>query len=531
MFYPEGRSGDAAHTASEGEGEKTPQQVLSPAGAFESSSSADQEADASGNKDLETTEEKKKQYRDKDCHRMTEDISLLEDMITEELPTVEVVMTEAPQHSALEETTSKTAILPETLEKVHSPASEGGSSSSGKDGSAEGEGSASSPSPTPCTLSGEGEGPKSHEGAMETKSPKDGCSSDDGRSDVGSDKGSENSSNNSRPKSEDAQSSSSKVSSNLTPSEERSTEDAGSSLKESDMSTPKGSVASSSNDKMSNDSGAESTSTPMPDILEKLFTPLKIRMCLGEWGGEGDEGVVRPSKVKTLPYWQQEAHLSQKVALQYSLRPTDLASVLANDRRRLASMTQPHDLSCQLLELLHEMEGQGHGKGGLPGNGESSEKPGDSSGSAQAESSSSQLMQPPKLSKATSHPLKKSSKSHRQHKTMSRHASRSAGVSDSPRGSSDTAKALAGSASTSADPNLSRDAPPSGEAEDRGGRRDPACVESQLLDKLHSLTKGQRSEDWPGDIIMNRVFLPVDLVSTSTVSGRAQETEILDTVD
>jgi hypothetical protein len=76
------------------------------------------------------------------------------------------------------------------------------------------------------------------------------------------------------------------------------------------MATPKGSFASnSSNDKMSTDSGAESNSasTPKPDVMEKLFAPLKVRMVAD--GGSAGMG----SKISALPFWQREAEMSEQV--------------------------------------------------------------------------------------------------------------------------------------------------------------------------------------------------------------------------
>lgn len=74
----------------------------------------------------------------------------------------------------------------------------------------------------------------------------------------------------------------------------------------------------------------------------------------------------------------------------------------------------------------------------------------------------------------------------------------------------------------------------SGDASMTTVRGSKISVQRQLMDKLQMLTPGQRSEDWPGDVIMNKVFLPVDLVGTPSVletQGRTQETQILDTVD
>ena len=393
-----------------------------------------------------------------------------------ERPMEVVVTEELPEPVVLDETSDDLMNIPETLEKVHSPASEA-SNSSGKEGSAEG----SAASPTSCTLGVEGS-----KSALERKD----ALSDDGRSDVGSDKFSENSSsNNSRQKNEDAQSFSSKGSSNLTPSEERSTEDAGSSMKESEMSTPKGSIMSS-NDKTSSDSGAETASvsacTLKSDILEKLFVPLKVRMS-------HSDSISQPNKVMVLPFWQQEAHMTEEVAMKYNLRPLDLDAVLASDRRRLSEMRQPHKVNCQLLELLQEMDGQSH-RG--VSNRETSAQ-GDTSlglGAEMGEPSSARYMQPPSVEQSKS---------------------------------SFSARKLKGTSMSS------KDGPHSDPKEGRG-KSGPACVEKQILETLQSMTPGQHWEDCPGDIIMSKVFLPVDLVGSHTATettSRSQDAEILDSVD
>ena len=59
-------------------------------------------------------------------------------------------------------------------------------------------------------------------------------------------------------------------------------------------------------------------------------------------------------------------------------------------------------------------------------------------------------------------------------------------------------------------------------------------MEKQILDKLQSMTPGQHMEECPGDIIMNKVFLPVDLVGSQAAAGttdQSQDAEILNSVD
>ena len=62
-------------------------------------------------------------------------------------------------------------------------------------------------------------------------------------------------------------------------------------------------------------------------------------------------------KISRLPFWHQEAEITEEVAMQYNLRPLDVAAILASDRRRLLNMQQPPTVTCQLFELWQEMEG------------------------------------------------------------------------------------------------------------------------------------------------------------------------------
>ena len=468
-MYP--RAYDAFLRDSEGEGEKTPRNTFSPTVAFDMGPAVlDERIASASNLDQARTGSGGRQAASVGfgAERRME-------VVTEEL---------------LDETAAGSMNLDESLEKAFSPASEGSSSSSGrKEGRAgeeeRSEGSVDSPSS--CTLVG-GAGKAS--------------SLDDSRSDTTSYKGSENRGNILRQKSEDAQS----YSSNLTPSEERSMEDAGSSMKESEMSTPKGSFASS-NDQISTDSGAESAApssvaTLTSDILEKLFVPLKVLTCHGD---SAATSAGRPNMLAALPFWQQEADMSEHIAMKYSLRPLALSTILANDRRRLSEMRQPHAVNCQLLELLQELDGQGHkGAGGCGGSG------GDSS-AAQGEASrgsATKSVEPSCSSYSYSCPSSSSSSS-------------AAKVMQPPsikqsKYALDAHKKWIGASAVAAPP---RDnSPHQSEPKEGLGRSGSACVERQLLDKLQGMTPGQTSEDWPGDVIMNKVFLSVNLVGNQAAA-------------
>ncbi|KAL8610002.1 hypothetical protein ACOMHN_029495 [Nucella lapillus] len=511
IFYPEGRSGEAGHTASEGEeGEKTPchHHSMSPTTLttfhLGPEASSDDAHDGRG-PDL--------------CRDSVNEGSSSGGGLRSAHHCMEVELTQDPSELTIggKLGAAEPINMSETLEKALSPASESSNSNSGKEGSAAGEREAGF---SASTVGGEGRKPDAM-AAMETKSPKDGSSSsDDARSDIGSENSSYN--NNSRQKNEDAQSSSSsKVSSSLTRSEERSLEDAGSSMKESELSTTwKGSFTSSSssnNDKMSTDSGAESSaSTAKPDIMDKLFVPLRV--TLGQ--GQGH----RPGRVAALPFWRQEAApMTEDISMRYNLRPLDVATVLANDRRRLASMQQPEKVNRQLLELLHEMEGQGH-KGGMGGVARAGEglttleeegqvsRSGEGSSPSPPSSSSSnpgsKLMQPPSVKHH--HPSKKprTLETHHHHHSSSR-------------ARETTSQSSAGGQRES--------------GETAASKWGPERVQKQLQEKLRGLTGEQAiTKDWPGDVIISKVFLPVDLVGASVATetpGRSQDSEIMDSVD
>lgn len=369
--------------------------------------------------------------------------------------------------------------LTESMEKSHSPCSQG--SCTGK------EGYESSSVLQPLAES------KTAVGTMENngKSPKDGSWSDEG---------SDNGSSNALQKAievEDAQSSSSKVSSDLTPSEERSMEEAGSSFKESDMSTPKGSFASS-NDKMSTDS-SESAPTPRADFFDKLFVSLNVWMCQGS-------KVFRENTVPTLPFWHLEAHMSKQVEMQYTIAPIDLPTILANDRRRLADMKQPHQVNCQLLELLQDAESQK----GSAGIGEDNSKPALDKVSEYFEGGSSEI--PSTFMK------KMDNKASFQH------------MAPPCKKHSPALESLCIKSKVSLPPSES----PHGKSTESKSGQTPAIVQKQLLEKLQFMTQGKQSDLWPGDIIMNKVSRPVDLGSVHSLPGaltKSQDTEILDSVD
>ena len=205
--------------------------------------------------------------------------------------------------------------------------------------------------------------------AKRGSSPKDGSLSGDECS--GSDGGQ-------KIEMEDAQSSCSKESSDLTPSEVRSNEEAGSSLKESDSSLklvkegPSRSVPSpsSSMDQMVQEEvGRARTETSVADleeVFQKLFVPLKIRVShrmsprapSGSAGREGEGGSDARAKrsSQSAPYWLLEAHMSKRVAMTYKVPTRPLEDVLKEDSHRMTDLVQSATVRQQLLQLLSEVD-------------------------------------------------------------------------------------------------------------------------------------------------------------------------------
>ncbi|KAK0063638.1 period 2-like protein [Biomphalaria pfeifferi] len=172
-------------------------------------------------------------------------------------------------------------------------------------------------------------------------SPKDGSLSGDEGS--GSDGGQ-------KAEMEDAQSNCSKVSSDLTPSDDRSNEEAGSSMKESDASTKKmkgvSSVSSSnsSNGHTSQEEGSSGLLVKDAEVLiKKLFVPLKVK-------------VSKQLETFRYPYWLIEAHYSPQVALTYKIPTRNLEEVLREDKRKMTDFVQPAAVKQQLLQLLSEID-------------------------------------------------------------------------------------------------------------------------------------------------------------------------------
>nr|AWY10931.1 period [Tritonia tetraquetra] len=164
------------------------------------------------------------------------------------------------------------------------------------------------------------------------------------------DKGSAASSSDGTHKQEmDSQSNYSKVSSDITPSDIRSNEEAGSSHKESNSSvhyikirspslSPRPGFLEEEEDGMDEAEIAEQ----WEDMFKKLFIPLKVLV---------GHKVKEPS---ALPFWLNQAELTPKVAMTYKLPTRTLEDVLQDDLRRMENVTQSLTSKQQLLQLLNE---------------------------------------------------------------------------------------------------------------------------------------------------------------------------------
>ncbi|XP_076451347.1 uncharacterized protein LOC143287288 [Babylonia areolata] len=197
----------------------------------------------------------------------------------------------------------------------------------------------------------------------EIKCPKSGGSDDRG-SEEGSDRGSENCSHHSWQRNEeDVSPPSSRPSSSLTPSDTRSTEEAGSSWKESGTSADNGLTlsplkAQSTESEPESPPTTTTTTTGKPDTLRKLFVPLKV------WMPEGS-GASPSSQVRALPFWQQEACPSEQISLCHPLAPLHTSATLARDRGGLTAMGQPLQIQHQLLDAPQKENDEAEGEESL----------------------------------------------------------------------------------------------------------------------------------------------------------------------
>lgn len=154
---------------------------------------------------------------------------------------------------------------------------------------------------------------------------------------------------------DDKSDSSSKNSSCLTPSDQRSNEEAGSSLKESDGASKE----SDSGSKESDNGSGEENKLPQRPILEKidynsfheLFIPLTLRM---------NKKNKAEHKLSKLPHWRIEADMNKNIEMNYQLSSKNLTNVLEADQRWMNNLEQPSLVQEQLQALLNEINSQEH---------------------------------------------------------------------------------------------------------------------------------------------------------------------------
>ncbi|CAI9720318.1 Hypothetical predicted protein [Octopus vulgaris] len=146
---------------------------------------------------------------------------------------------------------------------------------------------------------------------------------------------------------DDNSESSSKNSSYLTTSDQRSNEEAGSSLKESDGASKESDSGSKESD---NGSGEESKPTLMEkadyNCFSELFVPLSLRVPKRETDN-------RPSKQ---PHWLMKADFNENIKMGYHISSKELDSILESDSRRMVNLTQSSMVHEQLQTLLGEIE-------------------------------------------------------------------------------------------------------------------------------------------------------------------------------
>lgn len=135
-------------------------------------------------------------------------------------------------------------------------------------------------------------------------------------------------------------------SSDVTPSDQRSNNENGSSLKESDGDAMSKKSDSSSSDKqlVSSESESESRNRCTDNILDKLFTSLNV--CY-------------PHLHKDSVPWLLDVEFNEELEMKYHLECGDKESVLQNDMSQLENFDEPDMVKAQLNALMEEL-GEGN---------------------------------------------------------------------------------------------------------------------------------------------------------------------------
>ncbi|KAJ8320108.1 hypothetical protein KUTeg_001695 [Tegillarca granosa] len=152
------------------------------------------------------------------------------------------------------------------------------------------------------------------------------------------------------PKSSDLESESvemesvcSKASSDLTPSDQRSNEEAGSSMKESDMSSKdsdNGNRDSSESDmEIKRESSSSKTDEKVP--YEKFFVPLKLYFKATD---------------KSVAPWLMDTEMNEKIAMEYTIQQKKLDEVLKSDENAMENLQQSPLVVNQFETLLNDIQ-------------------------------------------------------------------------------------------------------------------------------------------------------------------------------
>ncbi|KAL4221654.1 circadian regulation of translation [Mactra antiquata] len=130
--------------------------------------------------------------------------------------------------------------------------------------------------------------------------------------------------------------------SDLTPSDQRSNNENGSSLKESDGDAMSKKSDSSSSDKhlLSSESESETKNRTSEDLFSKLFTSLDI--CF-------------PHIHRDCPPWLLDVEFNDDVKLKYHLEKKETESVLLSDKSQLDDLEEPDLVKAQLNALMEEL--------------------------------------------------------------------------------------------------------------------------------------------------------------------------------
>ena len=143
--------------------------------------------------------------------------------------------------------------------------------------------------------------------------------------------------------------------SEMTPSDQRSNNENGSSMKESDGDAMS-KKSDCSSDKQQSNSESESE-VKYDKSLDKLFVTLNL--CF-------------PQLHKETSPWLMETELNKKVEFQYSMKAKDLQKTLQDDLNQMSDFVQPDMIEAQLRALFEDINDSGASTSGVIGGGSTS---------------------------------------------------------------------------------------------------------------------------------------------------------------